>query len=148
MACNDSDMATLLLEADADLRAVDGDGCDAFDHAVDSRDGSILETLLASLGSNACCARVNRRDNATGGTLLMRARSSGHVRALLDAGAVVRAVDNAGRDAFVHAGERLAAEGDSGVLRGLRYSLRYEGRLAVSDPALQALGVTGRHWGK
>jgi len=153
MICNDNNMATMLLDAGADVRAVDGNGDDALDHAVVSDDeddngDSVFTVLLASLGAKARRARVNRRDATTGGTLLMRARSSGHVRALLDAGADVRAVDNAGQDAFIYAA-RLAAAGDTGALRALRDSLCYDERIAVTLRAdLQALGVTGHHWGE
>jgi len=100
--------AQALLDAGADVWAVDADGHDALWHAQDleheyDSTAKCVPELVAALGRRhrAARERVNRADE-DGVTPLMRARCARDARALLDAGADVEAVDDKEHNAFDH----------------------------------------------
>lgn len=104
-----------LLDAGAELDAVDDSGFDVFDCSVSpicnnhlqAGEESALAALLRALGSKARRQRVIRLDG-DGRSLLMYVSSNGDARALLRAGARAHVwdVDNDGNDALWHAVHR------------------------------------------
>jgi ankyrin repeat protein len=99
MASRSGSVARLLVEAGADVLALDKGGRDAFDTAVANDRADVLGVLLEALPDDVS---VNSAYN-TGRTLLMAARSVAVTQQLLDAGADPTAVDSEGRDALEHA---------------------------------------------
>jgi len=109
--------AQALLDAGAELDAVDDFGADAFnfslyhplnEHPLEAAEASVLSTLLCALGSaRARRKRVTHLDD-DGRTLLMHVSSDADARTLLDAGARAHVwdVDNDGNDALWHAVHR------------------------------------------
>jgi ankyrin repeat protein len=106
-----------LLDAGAELDAVDNFGFDAFDFSVspicnnhDFKAGeeSVLAALLRALGSDDARRQRMTRLDSNGRSLLMNVSSDGDARALLNAGARARVwdVDNDGNDALWHAVHR------------------------------------------
>ena len=134
MSVADGASAQHLIDAGANVRAVDRDGCSAFVHAVAGGRPRVLEVLLRALGSPFERRQVATSSHpASGLKLLMRAVDADCVRQLVAAGAYARdytVTDAKKLDAFDHI---VARTDDSacGVLAALLASLHPQERVVV-----------------
>jgi ankyrin repeat protein len=116
--------AQLLVDAGADLWAVDNAQHDAFDTAVLQDRPTVLTVLLAALETDAQRSAVANRTWVGGTTILMRAYSSATVERLLAAGADPAAVDDDGTDAIGHATLHRCASALGALLTALGFEAR------------------------
>ncbi len=117
-----ADTARALLDAGADVGAVDAQDKDAIMHAVEGGRVEVLQALLAAFPTTAARRAALVRFDLQGMTPLLRARSAPIVQALLGAGADVHTMDGGGRDAFWHAAGLPAYMGRH-VLHALQLAL-------------------------